>query len=314
MNGRSNEYPVKDCVQYLVKDCVQYPVKDCVQYLVKDCVQCPVKDCVQYPVKDCVQYLVKDYVQYLVKDYVQYLVKDCVQSLVKDCVQCLVKDCVQYLVKDCVQYLVKDCVQYLVKDCVQYLVKDCVQEPVKDCVQYLVKDCVQYLVKDCVQYPFRDCVQYLVFQWICSFPMVSECRRKCPFGWQRFKKSCYGIGDSRVTWAEAQQICESFGGTLAEINSAEENEFLKNEARSRNYLGLWLGGTDMFSEGQFTWAGSKRLMSNGRGFTDWGPGQPDDHGSHEDCIHLWRDIDYRWNDVPCFDWRLNFACEKKLKE
>ncbi|KAK7473846.1 hypothetical protein BaRGS_00034897, partial [Batillaria attramentaria] len=63
--------------------------------------------------------------------------------------------------------------------------------------------------------------------------------------------------------------------------------------------GLWLGGTDMFNEGHFVWAGSRRLIRNGAGFTDWNGGQPDNGMHSEDCLHLWHEYGYRWNDVQC---------------
>ncbi|KAK7473845.1 hypothetical protein BaRGS_00034896, partial [Batillaria attramentaria] len=72
--------------------------------------------------------------------------------------------------------------------------------------------------------------------------------------------------------------------------------------------GLWLGGTDMLNEGHFVWAGSRRLIRNGAGFTDWANGQPDDAGRNEDCLHLYRPYGYKWNDVPCTRHQ-NFACE-----
>ena len=39
-------------------------------------------------------------------------------------------------------------------------------------------------------------------------------------------------------------------------------------------------------------------------YSAWGPNQPDNHGLNqtEDCLQLWqskRDVDRRWNDLPC---------------
>ncbi|KAK7473843.1 hypothetical protein BaRGS_00034894 [Batillaria attramentaria] len=106
------------------------------------------------------------------------------------------------------------------------------------------------------------------------------------------------------------EVCETFGATLAEVEDSAENEFLKEVARSGGYQGLWLGGTDMFNEGHFVWAGSRRLIRNGAGFTDWKLGEPNDHERNEDCLHLYRPYGYRWNDAPC-TWHQNFACEIK---
>ncbi|KAK7473842.1 hypothetical protein BaRGS_00034893 [Batillaria attramentaria] len=130
----------------------------------------------------------------------------------------------------------------------------------------------------------------------------------CPSGWMRYGSSCYGIGDTPITWPAAQEVCETFGATLAEVENSAENDFLKEVARSRGYQGLWLGGTDIFNEGHFVWAGSRRLIRHVAEFTDWYSGQPDDAGRNEDCLHMLDSIGYKWNDVPCTRHQ-NFACE-----
>ena len=71
---------------------------------------------------------------------------------------------------------------------------------------------------------------------------------------------------------------------------------------------LWIGGTDVFSEGYWLWSGSKVPVSEG--FTDWGPGEPNHAGgaTNEDCMQLYAHKSYTWNDEDC---RLNsrFVCE-----
>ncbi|KAK7480809.1 hypothetical protein BaRGS_00027975 [Batillaria attramentaria] len=131
----------------------------------------------------------------------------------------------------------------------------------------------------------------------------------CPDGWKRFRSSCYGIGDTPVTWAAAQEICEKFGAILVEVETSEEDNFLKEVAGSRGYPGLWLGGTDMFNEGHFEWASSRQLIRNGIGFTGWDGNRPD-NSNNEDCLHLLNYHGYRWNDVECTRHQ-HFACEIK---
>ena len=71
---------------------------------------------------------------------------------------------------------------------------------------------------------------------------------------------------------------------------------------------LWIGGTDVFSEGYWVWSGSKIPVSEG--FTNWGPGEPNHAGgeTNEDCMQLYAHKSYTWNDEDC---RLNarFVCE-----
>jgi hypothetical protein len=72
--------------------------------------------------------------------------------------------------------------------------------------------------------------------------------------------------------------------------------------------GVWVGGTDVFTEGGWVWSASKRPFEGG--FTNWAWGEPNHAGgdSNEDCVQLYRHKDYAWNDEDC---RLHFPfiCE-----
>ncbi|CAG5124223.1 unnamed protein product [Candidula unifasciata] len=126
----------------------------------------------------------------------------------------------------------------------------------------------------------------------------------CREGWQSFGDSCYGFGESTTAWGAAEAICKVYNGKLAEIETFEENEFLKNLAKSKQADRVLLGGTDMFSEGSWEWSsGGKHIFP----FVDWAPGQPDD-SSGEDCLTFSRDNKYQWNDFHC-EQAAYFICE-----
>ncbi|KAK7478821.1 hypothetical protein BaRGS_00029920 [Batillaria attramentaria] len=137
---------------------------------------------------------------------------------------------------------------------------------------------------------------------------VNNAVTSCPDGWTRFQSSCYGVGDEALTFGDAQEVCEWFGGGLAEVESSEENEFIKQLGRSGGYTGTWLGGTDIITEGHWVWLSSKEPIS--QGFSDWYPGQPDQGGGDQDCLVAWKAHDsYRWGDLHCFT-TLQFICYK----
>nr|KAG5703315.1 hypothetical protein BaRGS_025557 [Batillaria attramentaria] len=129
---------------------------------------------------------------------------------------------------------------------------------------------------------------------------------QCFAGWVQFESSCYGFGEDDVTWAGAESLCRIFDSVLAEVETAAENEFLKTMARNRSYSTLWIGGTDVFSEGYWIWAGSKQPLT----FTDWAPGEPNHAGgdTNEDCLQLYAHKGLMWNDEDCRQ-TTRFVCE-----
>ena len=59
----------------------------------------------------------------------------------------------------------------------------------------------------------------------------------------------YFLSINKETWADAQAICESHGGYLASITSAEENAFIAGQAYNLAYIGI----NDAAQEGNLTW-------------------------------------------------------------
>lgn len=71
-------------------------------------------------------------------------------------------------------------------------------------------------------------------------------------------------------------------------------------------MNWWTAGN--YLHGYWRWDG---LLTGGFGFSDWGPGEPNNHGGHqEDCVTLWRGHHGRWNDSPCYQ-RNYFICQKR---
>ncbi|KAK7475287.1 hypothetical protein BaRGS_00033434 [Batillaria attramentaria] len=146
---------------------------------------------------------------------------------------------------------------------------------------------------------------YREFACILVFPIWSVVDAQCMDGWVRYENSCYGIGDETVTWGGAQEMCQLFDSSLAEVESSDENGFLKEIARNHSYAAVWLGGTDVFSEGRWIWVGSRKLIESG--FSDWYPGEPNAQNG-EDCLQLYRNEHYQWNDNACESTAV-FFCE-----
>lgn len=96
----------------------------------------------------------------------------------------------------------------------------------------------------------------------------------------------------------AQAQCQSRGGYLAAIGSAEENEWVWNNAANGWCL---LGGTDRDGEGTWAWANGEPWV-----YDNWRDGEPNDCCLGEDYLVM-EGPDGRWNDLAYFDGR--FVCE-----
>ncbi len=105
------------------------------------------------------------------------------------------------------------------------------------------------------------------------------------------------------SWEEKRQICNSLGGYLCCVETAEEQEFIAGLADGR-YLSL--GATDKEAEGEWKWI-------NGAPFdyTAWMSGQPNNYGSEEHYLAtydegLWVDVATEGRD---FWMPTGFICE-----
>ena len=74
----------------------------------------------------------------------------------------------------------------------------------------------------------------------------------CPSGWQEFEGHCYLYVRSGMTWANAEKDCNSRGGHLASVHSADENNLIKSLWSGSGPSYVWIGGTDAAIEVGFT--------------------------------------------------------------
>ena len=118
---------------------------------------------------------------------------------------------------------------------------------------------------------------------------------------------CYGFVSEKKSWGDAQAHCISIGGYLAEIKTEEQNIFVEHILfEHQNATEIWLGATDLVSEGSWYWATSDVPVT--AGFTFWLPGEPNNkHGA--DCMEF-EQYGYRnWNDEKCEN-KKSFVCQK----
>lgn len=109
----------------------------------------------------------------------------------------------------------------------------------------------------------------------------------------------YVVYNISLSWNSAEELCKRLGGKLAEIGDSTVNQHIMSILMEGTY---WLGGTDVFSEGEWTWRSGKKFE-----YTNWQDGQPDN----------WHDIEHYltinniglWNDCSIDNEVTGFICE-----
>lgn len=128
----------------------------------------------------------------------------------------------------------------------------------------------------------------------------------CNTPWVNHADSCYlFVTHLKENWSEAVSMCTELGGYLVEIESAQEQQFLRNYAIHQLHIqqggtfgngSFWIGGTDMLVEGNWFWLSTKQNFL----YTDWYADTKEPNGGiNENCAHLGSHVQFHWNDAEC---------------
>jgi hypothetical protein len=118
-----------------------------------------------------------------------------------------------------------------------------------------------------------------------------------------FERRHYKAFFERLTWHQAEEVCQTLGGHLASVHSKEENDFIQGLRQDRM---TWFGGTDYEKGkvGNWRWTDGSPFK-----FQNWSPGEPNNAGGKEFYLAFINQQSDRWNDVADKDLRDGYICE-----
>uniref|UniRef100_A0A7N9ANB3 Type-2 ice-structuring protein-like n=1 Tax=Mastacembelus armatus TaxID=205130 RepID=A0A7N9ANB3_9TELE len=113
--------------------------------------------------------------------------------------------------------------------------------------------------------------------------------------WRPSKNRCFTYVPKAMTWDDAQKNCLLQNGWLASVLDAEENAVIQKVISDAKGTGLiWLGGHDITQEGKWIWIDETPFK-----YTNWAPVEPDNYQGNEDCLHIFTEGRWFWNDLDC---------------
>ena len=113
----------------------------------------------------------------------------------------------------------------------------------------------------------------------------------CQYGWSYYTGTtkCYKVFRTSLTWVFARDECQKSNAKLASIVNHDENAFISNLAGASS-AGFWIGGQKL--GGRWTWSDGAVWS-----YTNWSPGEPNNHRGNEAGLHLHSSGSGQWNDA-----------------
>jgi hypothetical protein len=123
----------------------------------------------------------------------------------------------------------------------------------------------------------------------------------CQTGWVGWNKKCYKLTGTKNDWNRSQSDCVKDGGSLASIESKEENLFVLSLLHSLSFSKVWIGLNDIENEGQLKWVDGSFLD-----FTNLS--DPSQNQEDKDCATFNTRQQVGWFMQICDNW-FRFLCK-----
>lgn len=106
-------------------------------------------------------------------------------------------------------------------------------------------------------------------------------------------------------WFVAREVCISYGKSLLEIHTAEENQDAEALLQKYELKNAWIGVNDLGEEDQYHWTNGRNVLNQ-----FWAPGSWDEKGGSQDCVAITGNEKHpkNWYDRECED-KYPFICQ-----
>ncbi|XP_030609445.1 ladderlectin-like [Archocentrus centrarchus] len=131
---------------------------------------------------------------------------------------------------------------------------------------------------------------------------------RCGGGWLEFNRHCFYYIAKPMPWARAEKNCISLGGHLASVHNFSEYHEIQRLilSGSHEYKETWIGGTDAQEDSYWFWSDGSTFP-----YTDWCPGEPNNHKGPQQCLKVNHGAGKCWDDVGCHIKRPS-VCAKNM--
>jgi len=143
---------------------------------------------------------------------------------------------------------------------------------------------------------------------------VTAAEQYSPIVTQDFNGHTYSVYETGLSWYDAESYCESLGGHLVTIISADEQNFVQTLIKDGKKMQYWIGATDEETWGIWKWVTGEKWE-----YTNWGSGEPSNSkyynkdGEHFLAMRLtgnWNDSTPVYNDQDAYRVsNTGFICE-----
>ena len=150
---------------------------------------------------------------------------------------------------------------------------------------------------------FLTAILYVVMAVICFIPMKTADAAVLDNA-KQYNGHYYKLFDASLAWTEAAIYCQSTGGHLVTITSAEEQRFVESLIMPGRKNLYWIGARR--DGDNFIWIDTNKPLSHM--YTHWEPGEPNNNGGNQFVVAMFRGQPSNANYL-CFGFWLDLANE-----